>query len=343
MLESTEPHNPPTRTAWKGWVAVFLVLGALVWFASLVNLPYYAFAPGPIKQVDPLIRVEGADRFDSSGTFYMLTITREEVSLFGYLVAGLDAGVDLVPVEAVRPPEVSQDEQRRIDLGQMEDAKAVAAAVALDRLGYEVGMVGEGVAVRSVEDGPARGILDPFDVITAIDGEPVMVVDDLLAALGRRSPGDTVRLQVERDGTVLELVAVLGPPLEAGGRPLLGIAVATHKLRFDLPVDVGIESEAIAGPSGGLMFTLGIMDALNAEDLTHGREIAGTGEIRFDGSVGPIGGARQKVLSAKAAGADLVLVPDENLAEAEAAADDEIEVVAVSTIDEALDYLSTLS
>lgn len=342
MLE-TETTPEPSRIAWRGWATGFLVLGGLLWGASLVDLPYYAFAPGPIKQVDPLIRVDGADRFDSAGTFYILTITREEVSLIGFLVAEFDDEIDLVSKEAVRPPDVSPDEQRRIDLGQMEDAKAVATAVALDRLGYEVGIIGEGVAVRRVDDGPALAILEPSDVITAVDGEPVKVVEDLLAALGRRSPGDRVRLQVDRQGTVIELSAVLDPPAAAGGRPRLGIEVATYKLRFDLPVDVEIESEAIAGPSGGLMFTLGIMDALNAEDLTHGKEIAGTGEIRLDGSVGAIGGVHQKVLAARAAGADVVLVPDENLAEAQSAAHDEIEVVAVSNIDEALDFLSTLS
>ncbi len=38
------------------------------------------------------------------------------------------------------------------------------------------------------------------DVITAVDGEPVRSVSDLLAALERRSPGDTVTVGLLRDG-----------------------------------------------------------------------------------------------------------------------------------------------
>ena len=64
------------------------------------------------------------------------------------------------------------------------------------------------------------------------------------------------------------------------------------------------------------MFTLGIIDALTADDLTRGHRIAGTGTIRLDGDVGPIGGVRQKVIAARDAGAGYVLVPTGNLADA---------------------------
>ncbi|MBV9269573.1 MAG: ATP-dependent protease LonB, partial [Candidatus Eremiobacteraeota bacterium] len=43
--------------------------------------------------------------------------------------------------------------------------------------------------------------------------------------------------------------------------------------------------------------------------------IAGTGTISYDGTVGPIEGARQKVIAAKYAGATLFLVPTDNYSE----------------------------
>ena len=52
------------------------------------------------------------------------------------------------------------------------------------------------------------------DVITAINGQPVQVFDDLLAYLGRyASPGDTVTLTIYRDGETLQV------PLTLGSRP----------------------------------------------------------------------------------------------------------------------------
>ncbi|MCW8141444.1 MAG: trypsin-like peptidase domain-containing protein [Planctomycetota bacterium] len=47
------------------------------------------------------------------------------------------------------------------------------------------------------------------DLITAIDGKGVRRPDDLLNALERRQPGDTVRLAVQRDGQRLEVEVTL--------------------------------------------------------------------------------------------------------------------------------------
>ncbi len=60
-----------------------------------------------------------------------------------------------------------------------------------------------------------------------------------------------------------------------------------------------IDLDDIGGPSAGLMFTLGIIDKLEPDDLTGGKIIAGTGTIDDEGNVGPIGGIPQKLVGAK--------------------------------------------
>jgi PDZ domain-containing protein len=105
---------------------------------------------------------------------------------------------------------------------------------------------------------------------------------------------------------------------------------------------VDIDSQNIGGPSAGMMFTLQIMDQLTEEPLTKGYRIAGTGTIDRDGVVGAIGGVHQKVYGAIAAGARAVLVPAANYDDAVAAAGDQIEVVRVETIDDALVFLESL-
>jgi Lon-like protease len=70
--------------------------------------------------------------------------------------------------------------------------------------------------------------------------------------------------------------------------------------------------------------------------------IAGTGTIQYDGSVGSIGGIRQKVVGAEAAGAEYILVPEGNYEEALTAEHVGIEIVPVADIDEALDFLENL-
>ena len=92
------------------------------------------------------------------------------------------------------------------------------------------------------------------------------------------------------------------------------------------------------GPSGGLVFTLGLIDLLTPVDLLQGRKIAGTGTIADDGTIGPIGGVTEKILGAKGAGASLLLVSRENCLDLPDQVTG-IEVVAIDTIDEAVAYL----
>jgi PDZ domain-containing protein len=91
-----------------------------------------------------------------------------------------------------------------------------------------------------------------------------------------------------------------------------------------------------------MMYTLAIIDLLGDDQLTHGRVVAGTGTIRGDGSVGGIGGVRQKVVAAEASGAEVMLVPESNYAEALTAPRLSMELVPVATIDDALAALAAL-
>jgi len=47
------------------------------------------------------------------------------------------------------------------------------------------------------------------DVITAVDGEPVHIVDDLRRSLDRHKVGEQVQLQVVRDGTTRQVAVTL--------------------------------------------------------------------------------------------------------------------------------------
>ncbi len=92
------------------------------------------------------------------------------------------------------------------------------------------------------------------------------------------------------------------------------------------------------GPSGGLIFTLGLIDLLTPVDIVQGRKVAGTGTINAKGEVGSIGGLTEKVLGAKEAGASLLFISRENCLDLPRKISG-LTVVAVDTIDEAVAYL----
>lgn len=99
-----------------------------------------------------------------------------------------------------------------------------------------------------------------------------------------------------------------------------------------------VNLDNVGGPSGGVIFTLGLIELLTPEDFLHGRTIAGTGTIDEFGNAGSIGGVSEKVIVAKKLGASVIFVPVANCDELP----DEVEgisVIAISTIEEALGYL----
>jgi PDZ domain-containing protein len=109
------------------------------------------------------------------------------------------------------------------------------------------------------------------------------------------------------------------------------------------PVKISINAGDISGPSAGLMFSLGIVERLEQRDIAHGCKVAGTGTIDYNGAVGVIGGTKQKILAARAAGVQYFLVPNapENRIPAMQNRGS-VTVVPVKTLRQALTYLNSL-
>ena len=103
---------------------------------------------------------------------------------------------------------------------------------------------------------------------------------------------------------------------------------------------IKVSLENTGGPSGGLVFTLGLVDLLTPVDLLQGRNIAGTGTIAKDGTIGAIGGVTEKILGAKKAGASILFVSQENCSELPDRVEG-ITVIAIEKIDQAIDYLKS--
>ncbi len=102
--------------------------------------------------------------------------------------------------------------------------------------------------------------------------------------------------------------------------------------------NISFDVKKTGGPSGGMIFAIGVIELLTERDLLHGRHIAGTGTIATDGTVGPIGGINEKIRSAYKAGATLFLAPAGNSSEI-AHTPAGIKVVIVSTLAQAIGAL----
>ena len=344
---------------WPFFLAGFLLLVGLGLFVAVrVTVPYYALSPGPVNQVENFVSVPEPVG-SSVGELFFLTVSLEELSALEYVGAWLDDRVELAPRENIRPTGVSREDLRRQNFDLMETSKHNAIFVALTQLEYDVTFEGSGALVSAMIPGSAAdGQLLVGDVLVSVDGAPVEFSTDAVNLIGGRPPGEQVLLSIRRptdesatEFTDVDIPLVLGHfmaedpdgnPVEDLDRGMVGVLLMNAEVNIVFPVDVEIDSENIGGPSAGLMFALQIIDLLTEDDLTSGNRIAGTGTIDQDGIVGAIGGIQQKVYGAIDAGAGYVLVPAANYDDAIAAAGDDIVIVRVEHIDDALTFLDTL-
>lgn len=320
------------------WIGALLLVGFISVFAWNLELPYLAYSPGPVSDAADSIVAEEVAFYPPEGELLMLTIVGQDVNVFEALIAGVDPTIDLVPKEAVRREGETDQEYRNRVLQQMDDSNFRAVSVALEYLGYEM-QPSEVVINEIVDRVPAVSVLELGDTVVSVEQVEIESLEDFAPALEGAAPGDVVDMTLNRDGEILQVEVELAEREDEPGTPMIGIVLG---VLTEPPFPISIEAGDVGGPSAGMMHTIAIIDALTEGELTKGRVIAGTGTIHLDGTVGAIGGIRQKVVGAEAAGAEYILVPDNNYESALTAERDNIEIVPITTLEEAIEFLRTL-
>lgn len=339
-LSPTSRRRPglPERR-WPRALTVLVLLVALGAAFTVPLPPFFMYVPGPVRDVERLVRVSEARTYTSEGSLLMTTVSVDvNVTAADVVAAAFDPFKTVIDREQLLGEQGSLDQVEEDQRRAMDKSKQDAETVALGALGLDR-PTGDGARVTATVDGsPADGVLHPGDVIVAINDRTVATTCDVGEALDRAEIGDQIELLVRRDGAraTVRVEAAIHPndPRAA----FIGVGMEEVGYRFEPGVEVDFETGRIAGPSAGLMFTLALYDRLTPEDLTGGRSIAGTGTIDCGGGVGPIGGIEQKIAAAQDRGAEVFLAPAGDAAAARSVAD-EIEVVAVSNFQDALDYL----
>jgi PDZ domain-containing protein len=322
---------------------VLVALVVAVAIAGLfIPMSYVIIEPGDATPVSGAVSVKGAPTYPSRGSLLFLTvsISNGKPNLWRYLGATLDDDDEVLSYDDYFGNTTpAQDRKRNVQA--MDTSQQVATKVALEKLGYTVTESGTGARVLAVgKDAPARGRVKPGDVITAVDGQPVTLVEQLGPLVRARAPGTPVALTIERNGdkdhvATVTVTTAAKPEEPDQGSAYLGIVAETRDLTFDFPVDVTIDPGPVSGPSAGLAFTLAIIDKMTPGSLTGGKKVAVTGEMHSDGTVGEIGGVAQKAVAADGAGATLMLVPRPEARAARTKAGS-MTVEGVRTLDDAL-------
>jgi PDZ domain-containing protein len=330
----------------KKLLIIFLVLFVSISSLSLVKTDYYFMSPGPPYQWD--IEYENIDTYEFEGNLFQLTVKRDEANALVYAWSLINESYDLYPREIILPDGVTPKELSEISIQNMRTSENVAIAVALKNVGYEISSKGDGVAVVGLlDDSPVKNKLKKGDLIQSINSTDIFSATEFIATLRTYSIGETVSIGLLReiDGVKKQIFVktTLVEHVEYKGEPMVGFLATTVNERFDFPFEIDIKTGNVGGPSAGLMMALNVYNNLIPEDITNSMIVAGTGTIEIDGSVGPVGGIKQKIIAAKRAGAELILVPVANFEEASQFETDKTAIVAVDSFDEALSVISQYS
>lgn len=310
--------------------------------------------PGGIIDLGNRIKVDGKTP-NIDGSFNMAYVSTSN-GYIPYILIGLihpDWEVTKNS-EFVADNETIEDSQKR-DVINLEQSKNNATIVALKAAGIPYETKTSFKVIKIAEESNTN--IEIGDTIIKIDNVTIKEYDDISNIVNSHQEGDKISILVERDDKEVEVSATIyvnhdnatyidEETQEESPRLLIGIVAAVlYDVKCD--VDIDIESKkSESGPSGGMMMSLMIYNALTNQDLTHGKKIVGTGTINLDGTVGAIGGVKYKIIGAKKAKADIFLVPRENYEEAKKVVEDKkykITLVPLDTLQDAIDYLEGLN
>ena len=304
---------------------------------SFIGLPYVVMSPGPATNIlgesggQKLLEVDGAPTYPTEGRLDFTTVSVQggpgvRVTTYDVLRAWLSSSEEVLPEAEVFPPDTTEEQVEEEGAAEMAGSQTVAAATALRALGTTVDQV---VAIAGVPEGsPSKDVFRAGDVLVSVDGDAATSSDAVRAAVQRHGPGESFPVVVRRDEREQTVTARTA---ESEGRTVIGVGL---RIDYDLPVDVTLNTGNVGGPSAGLMFSLAIYDVLTPGALTGGKDVAGTGTMDDSGTVGPIGGIRQKLVGARSAGADFFLAPADNCSDVVGHVPDGLRVVRVATFDE---------
>jgi PDZ domain-containing protein len=352
--ESDEAGVPKrSRFAWRvviGYSLTAIFLGGVA-YAFNAPTPYVIEQPGTVFNVlgtdsgAKVITISGTKTYDTAaadtkGKLFLLTVglvgqPGHTPNWIDVLQAWNDPKKLVLPIDEVFPPGVSGTQSNAADFEMMKDSQQQATASALRELGFKIP---NKVTVYSVtKKTPADGLLQAKDVITQVDGAALANGDTLRSKVSANANKQPLDLTVVRGSKTLHVQVT---PKKIGGAWRMGISIVDT---YVFPFSVKLRLQNVGGPSGGMMFALGIIDKLTPGSLTGGQFVAGTGAIDGNGNVYPIGGIQQKMWGAVGQGATWFLAPEANCNEVVGHIPEGLHVTKVATLRDALTALKAIA
>lgn len=313
----------------------YIIITIIMILLYNIHLPYYVLTPGGTINLND--RVETSNKDEINGNMNLLYVNEYNATIPTYLMSFIFKNWDLEKIESQQINEEDTDEIYERNRIMLENSIQNAVLVAFNYANKDITINNSTnyVIATTVDNNFIIG-----DVIEKVDNIKIDNITDIQNIIAEKEIGDKVKFTIIRNNKekIIENIVTT----DENGKKIVGIAVLTNYDYTTTPEIKFSFKNNESGSSGGLMLSLTIYDLISEEDIVKGRNIAGTGTINIDGTVGEIDGIKYKIMGAVKNKMDLILVPKENYEEALAVKEKfnyDIDIISVNTFEEALDYL----
>ncbi|WP_159609618.1 PDZ domain-containing protein [Glutamicibacter sp. JC586] len=325
---------------------------ALLLVGVMMFLPtnFMIRSPGPVfntlgkDEGKDVVSIDGAKTYASDSELDLLTVYvqgggQNRVTIPVVLEALLNPTKDVVPEETIMAHSTSSEQQNQQNDMMMTSSQDLAIAAALTELGYDFKTW---LTVADFSNELNSKLLKKGDRLLKYEGKSVSSLEQLKKALDANGdqPATLTVGRADKQGDYKNVDVAVQTQAAENGERQLGVFLGTEH-KFPIGVKFGLSN--VGGPSAGMMFALSIIDRLTEGSLAGKHHVAGTGEISADGTVGPIGGIAQKMVSARKSGATIFLAPAGNCNEVVGRVPEGLNVVKVSTLKEARSALEKIA
>ena len=312
----------------------FILLMIILVSLFYIKLPYYIMAPGGTIDITDRVVMDDYQKKEE-GSLNMLYVSEYDATPITYIVAKL-RDWDTHSKEDRKISNESEKEVRERNKIMRDTSLDIATLVAYQEADKRIEVKDKkNVVAATTEDNN----LKVGDIILEVDGRKQDSVDEIRSLINTKEENDTITLKILRDNKEMKVESKVS--IENNTK-IIGVVIITeYDYETDPKIDIKFK-DSESGSSGGLMLTLTIYSAISGEDLLKGRNIAGTGTISTDGTVGEIDSVKYKIMGAAQNNIDIVLVPSANYEEAIKTKNKynyDLEIVKVDTFKEAVDYL----
>lgn len=317
----------------------FLIFFTVLIFLFYYEFPYIIYKSGGTIDLEDRVVVD--TKYTENGSLSMSYVTAMKGTPAFIILSYIMPDWDLYEMEEITGKGNNYNDVLELGKEYLNEGIDNAIMSAFREVGYGLTIKDTINKVMYVSS-DAETNIEIGDIVLRINDIKVETLNDVKDYVNTLSEDDEVIIDVINNNKEYKRYAKI---YKAEDDTLkIGIAFkTTYDYETEIPVTVKMKDNE-SGSSGGLMMSLAIYNALTEEDITKGLNIVGTGSISSDGKVEEIGGVKYKVLGASKKGSDIFLCPKENYEEAisiKKKRNLDIEIVSVSTLSDAVNYLKS--